>query len=157
MTDLGQKLLNTIEEHKAALRALDSSAVGVKPHPDKWSRKEILGHLIDSACNNHRRFMIVQFKDDMIFSGYAQDQWVEYQDYQNAEWSQLVDLWEHYNLHLVRVINNIPNGILYRENEEHNLHLVAFRPVPKEDKATMAYFIDDYIEHIHHHLRQILS
>ncbi|MBT8219489.1 MAG: hypothetical protein KJP00_06680, partial [Bacteroidia bacterium] len=112
---------------------------------------------IDSACNNHRRFMIVQFRDDMLFRGYAQDQWVEYQDYQNADWIHLVDLWVAYNRHIIRVINNIPRGILYRENDRHNLHLVAFRPVPQEERVTLSYFIDDYIEHIKHHLRQILD
>lgn len=157
MENLAERLTETISRTEEKLRSLASESVSHKPLPNKWSKKEILGHLIDSACNNHRRFMVVQFKDDMVFSGYAQDQWVEYQDYQNADWNELVDLWTSYNKHIVRVINNIPQGILFRENDRHNLHLVAFRPVPSDEKTTLAYFINDYIEHIEHHLTQILS
>ena len=157
MKNLSNKLLESVDKAKHQLLALKEEEVDIKPNPDKWSKKEILGHLIDSAANNHRRFMIAQFKDDLIFSGYAQDQWVEYQDYQNAEWQNLIDLWTAYNIHLARVIQYIPKGILYRPCEEHNLHLVAFKLVPETETTTLAYFVEDYINHLEHHIGQILS
>lgn len=155
--NLPTKLKDAIDRVADKLAAMDESMMALKPNPDKWSKKEILGHLIDSAAHNHRRFMVAQFRNDLIFDGYAQDQWVEYQDYQNADWSVLVNLFVSYNLHICNVIKNIPRGILQRPIDKHNLHLVAYRAVPETEPATLAYFIDDYIFHMEHHLKQILG
>lgn len=157
MENLAAKLRGVIGEAANNLSGLSDVSVADKPNPDKWSKKEILGHLIDSAANNHRRFMIAQTKNDLIFSGYAQDQWVEYQDYQHADWTELVSLFVAYNHHICRVIDNIPTGVLRRQLTDHNLHLVAFRTVPQGEPTSLAYFIDDYIGHIEHHLKQILG
>lgn len=157
MEDLAIKLKAVIESASDRLNGLSNEAVSSKPSPDKWSKKEILGHLIDSASNNHQRFMNAQFKNDLVFNGYAQDQWVEYQDYQNADWSEVVLLFLSYNLHLSRVIDNIPRGVLRRQLTDHNFHLIAFKTVPQGEATSLAYFIDDYINHIEHHLKQILS
>lgn len=157
MENLAIKLKSAIQSVSENLNSLSEEAVSAKSNPDKWSKKEILGHLIDSAANNHQRFMNAQFKNDLIFNGYAQDQWVDYQDYQNAEWAELVSLFVAYNLHLCRVIDNIPAGLLKRQITDHNFHLIAFQTVPKGEPTSLAYFIDDYISHIEHHLGQILK
>jgi len=75
---------------------------------DQWSSKQIIGHLIDSAANNHARFVLGQLKDDLVFPGYEQDRWVASQHYQEASWSQLVELWRAYNLHLAHVMSYVP-------------------------------------------------
>jgi len=157
LENLSIKLKSTIEAASESLRNLSEASVSAKPNPDKWSKKEILGHLIDSASNNHQRFMNAQFKNDLIFSGYAQDQWVDYQDYHHADWQELVSLFVAYNLHLCRVIDNIPAGVLRRQLTDHNFHLIAFKTVPKGEATSLGYFVDDYIGHIDHHLRQILG
>jgi len=112
LENLVTKLQTVIAGSSDALMSCTEELVSAKPNPDKWSKKEILGHLIDSAANNHRRFMIAQSQTNLIFSGYAQDQWVEYQDYQHAEWKELVTLFITYNKHVCRVIDNIPKGVL---------------------------------------------
>ena len=90
----------TIEAAHSRLSAI-SEAQSAKPRAeDHWSSKQILGHLIDSAANNHARFVLGQLKDDLIFAGYDQDGWVRTNHYQEAPWSQLVELWRSYNLHL---------------------------------------------------------
>ena len=157
MENLAVKLKSAIQAISDQLQDLSEEMVSIKPNPDKWSKKEILGHLIDSAANNHHRFMIAQFKDDLIFKGYAQDQWVDYQDYQSANWKEMVSLFVSYNLHLCRVIDNIPAGVLRRQIRDHNFHLIAFKTVPKGEPTSLGYFINDYIGHIEHHLGQILS
>ena len=73
-----------------------------------WSPKEVLGHLIDSAANNHQRFVRAQQADALTFPGYEQNQWVSSQGYQDADWAHLVALWTHLNLHLADVIARIP-------------------------------------------------
>ena len=88
------------------LATLDKAALTQKPAPQKWSRQEILGHLIDSAANNHQRFIRVQFEDTpTIF--YDQDNWVEYNYYNDLQITALVNLWVAYNRHLAEVIKKI--------------------------------------------------
>jgi len=123
--------------------------------PGKWSPKEIIGHLIDSASNNHQRFVRAQFKDDLIFDGYEQDDWVKVQNYQYEEWKQLVILWKSFNVHMLHVVTQIPHDMVVKKRTHHNLDQLAFKPIPKNEPATLEYFIIDYVEHLKHHLRQI--
>src|SRR5438105_216609 len=77
-----------------------------------WCAKQLLGHLIDSAANNQSRFVRAQLQDDLMFDGYAQEDWVRVQKYEQEAWVSLVDLWTNYNLHLLNVIENIPQEAL---------------------------------------------
>ncbi|MEM7356185.1 MAG: DinB family protein [Acidobacteriota bacterium] len=156
-SQLAADLEQTVQDAAPGLRALTDTAAGRRPQPDKWSAKEILGHLIDSACNNHRRFVRAQIEPDLVFSGYAQNEWVESQQYREADWGELVRLWLAYNLHLTRIIAVISEETLTRQRPKHNLHQMAWQPVPEDEPATLAYFIRDYVGHLQHHLEQIRS
>ena len=145
----------SIQAHYARLKDLPVAVVEKKPAPNKWSPKEIIGHLIDSACNNHRRFVQTQWKEKMVFDGYQQDKWVTAQAYQNANWQELLDLWHSYNLHICRIMENTSPEKLEKEVKEHNLHLVAMVTVPATESVSLGYFMKDYIFHIEHHLKQI--
>lgn len=135
-----------------------SEADASRPRSEgKWSRKEIVGHLIDSASNNHGRFVRAQFSDDLIFPTYDQDAWVRVQNYLRAPWSELVTLWTLYNLHLTRVIAAIPAEDRSRRRVCHNLLEVAFRAIPASEPATLEYLIQDYVVHLEHHLAQIFA
>ena len=138
------------------LRAISEDRASVRPAPGKWSAKEILGHLVDSASNNHQRFVRAQFTDDLVCDGYDQDVWVATQHYREAPWSELVSLWSSFNLHLARVIEGLPAEVRSRPRAKHNLDEIAFRPVPPEQSTTLDYFMADYVEHLRHHLAQIL-
>ncbi len=92
------------------LRAIDDTVASRKLTPDVWSVKEILGHLIDSASNNHQRFVRAQLAGELSFPGYEQNAWVVSQDYQRGHWRALVDLWVAYNHHLAHVIRRIPHA-----------------------------------------------
>ena len=139
------------------LRAIPEELASVRSAPGKWSAKEVLGHLIDSASNNHQRFVRAQFADDLVCAGYDQDAWVAAQHYQEAAWSELVSLWASLNLHLARVIEGSPAEARSRPRAKHNLDKVAFRPVPAEQPTTLEYFMADYVAHLKHHLAQILA
>src|ERR1044072_4938939 len=92
---------NTIDAATPRLLEI-SEADSAKPRAeDHWSSRQILGHLIDSAANNHARFVLGHLKEDLLFAGYDQDGWVKKNHYQQAAWSQIVELWRSYNLHLV--------------------------------------------------------
>src|SRR5437667_1705911 len=102
--------LKSILKNADNLRQIGDRAASVRPAPGKWSRKEILGHLVDSATNNHQRFVRASLDGSgLTFPGYLQDDWVRMQGYASAPWEQLVDLWAAYNQHLIRVISALPN------------------------------------------------
>ena len=137
------------------LRRVPDEEAARRPAPGKWSAKEIVGHLIDSASNNHQRFVRAQFQDDLIFTGYAQDNWVSSQGYQSAPWSELLDLWLAFNLHIARVMRAVPATIRLRKHARHNLDQLTWQKLPAGEPATLDDFMNDYVGHLHHHLRQI--
>ena len=124
---------------------------------EHWSSKQIIGHLIDSAANNHARFVLGQMKDDLVFPGYEQDRWVEIQHYQQAPWPQLVDLWRAYNLHLLHVMSWTAADKLNHGCTQHSLQDIAFKTVSTDEPATLGYLMKDYVVHLKHHLGQILG
>jgi hypothetical protein len=160
MVDYADDLRLTVTRAAATLLEIPEEVAGRRPaapagSPGKWSAKEIVGHLIDSASNNHQRFVRAQFQDDLIFPGYEQDAWVAAQHYQDAAWRDLVALWRDYNVHLARVMELVPAEIRLRERSRHNLHHLAWQPVPADRPATLDYFMRDYVGHLRHHLAQI--
>lgn len=134
---------------------MPESEANARLAPGKWSIQEIVGHLIDSAANNHARFVKAQFSDDLIFDGYDQEAWVANQNYAGAQWHDLIILWRQYNLHLDYLIKQIPDHVLTKERKQHSLDKIAWKTVPANEPSTLEYFIKDYIVHLKHHLGQI--
>ncbi|MEM7231640.1 MAG: DinB family protein, partial [Planctomycetota bacterium] len=88
-----------VERCTPALRELSTADAAASRGEGKWTRIQILGHLIDSAANNHQRFIRAQEStEELVFPKYEQDHWVSVQGYSGAEWSSVVSLWEQYNL-----------------------------------------------------------
>ena len=148
---------NTIVSATVRLRDIPEAQSSQKNSPDDWSAKETIGHLIDSAANNHQRFVRAQFTDDLVFPGYEQDQWVSSQNYRNESWPEVIQLWNAYNLHLVHVASAIPEDVLTKPRLHHTLDQIAFNLVDKNDPATLEYLIRDYLDHLRHHLNQIFA
>jgi hypothetical protein len=90
-----RQIIRAAEEELLKISEAESEA---RPAPDQWSAKEVLGHLIDSAANNHRRFVEAQWKENLVFAGYDQERWVAVQQYRGRPWPELVALWRAYNL-----------------------------------------------------------
>jgi len=148
------ELRTIIERESPRLLGASPDAVERRPAKGGWSAKEVLGHLIDSAAVNHQRFVRAQWQD-LVFAGYAQDDWVAAQNYQSAPWLELVALWREYNRQLARVMTAIPIDVRLREQRRHNLHEIAMKPIPADKPATLDYLMSDYVEHLQHHLKQI--
>ena len=153
--DFATDLETTVIETAHRLRRVPEADAARRPAPGKWSAKEIIGHLIDSASNNHQRFVRAQWQDDLIFTGYDQDAWVSSQAYQSAPWGELLDLWLAFNLHIARVMGAVPRDVRLRAHTRHNLDQLAWQKLPADAPATLDYFMRDYVGHLHHHLRQI--
>ncbi|MEL6592275.1 MAG: DinB family protein [Bacteroidota bacterium] len=155
--NISQRLEKIVARSAPLLNAYPIEKATQAIAPGKWSRIQLLGHLVDSASNNHQRFVRAQIQDNLVFVGYTQDQWVSLQDYQNADWPELVRFWESYNLHLARIIERIPIAVSEKAHLEHSLDRIAFRTIPQGEPASLAYFMMDYIDHLVHHLKQILG
>lgn len=148
-------LLTAVNDAVPRLTSIDTARSAQSPGPGKWSPREIIGHLIDSAHNNHGRFVRAQLSPDLVFPGYAQDDWVRLQGYGERDWAELVALWAAYNRHLVHVIERVAPDAADRPRREHNLDQIAFHPVSADTPATLGYFMADYVTHLEHHLLQV--
>ena len=155
MTQTHERLRAAITEAFPRLSTISDSDAATSPAPGKWSPKQVIGHLIDSASNNHQRFVRANFADDLIFPGYDQERWVELGRYAEAPWESLLMLWREFNLQIARVMEATPDAVASALRTRHNLHQLAWHPVPEDQPATLVYFMSDYVDHLEHHLRQI--
>ena len=145
MRETAESLRKTIREILPLLQNIGDDEASVRPLPDKWSKKEILGHLIDSACNNQQKFVRTMSEPHLDFVGYRQNFWVDSQKYNEADWDNLIDLWHAYNLHLAHVIENV--------NQENLANTIT---IENAGTFTLEFIMKDYVEHLKHHLSQIL-
>lgn len=155
MTHYTDDLVTSVERAASQLRDMPDDVASARPSPNAWSIKEIIGHLVDSAVNNHQRFIRGQFQGNLIFTGYAQEEWVAAQDYNTAPWPVLLDLWKTYNLHLARVMKLAPESVRLAPHAEHNLDAILLHPPGPGQPATLDHLMADYVEHLKHHLHQI--
>ncbi len=147
----------TIDAATPRLLKLSESESEAALSANGWSSKQTIGHLIDSAANNHARFVLAQLKDDLLFAGYEQDGWVRVQQYQKASWPQLVELWRAYNVHLLHVMSCVSKEKLTNRCTQHSLQTIAFETVDEKKPVTLEYLMKDYVVHLKHHLSQVFG
>lgn len=155
MNDPWNTLRETIIRARPRLLAISDAAASLAPAPGKWCHKEVIGHLLDSANNNLARFIRLQATDHLFFEPYAQEDWVRAQAYAQADWSELVELWMSYNLHISRVMELVPHEARFRPRKEHRPLGSTYAPLPNDGLPTLDWLMRDYVEHLRHHLRQI--
>jgi DinB superfamily len=143
MQSIALQLETIIKEHITALEALPENKMNKKPSPAKWSKKEILGHMIDSAQNNIRRFIVTQYEENPTIV-YSQDKWVAISNYQHYDLPDLISLWYFLNKHIAFILKNIPEEIAQRKCQTEDLH-------------TIEWLAGDYLKHLRHHVHQVLE
>jgi hypothetical protein len=146
MKDIAHEIRIIVDEVSDLLSRMKPDRVSAKDRPDEWSKKEILGHLIDSAANNHQRFVRASCNAAATFPVYDQNDWVRIQRYNESEWAGLVALWSAYNRHLSDVIERIPEGALSSPCN-----------TGKEEPVPLEFVIRDYLRHLRHHVNEILE
>lgn len=142
--ELIQNFNTTISSFAADMADLDETQAGLPLAPGKWSRKQILGHLIDSASKNHQRFVRAAASESVSLPGYDQEFWVATQKYSELEWKTLLAFWKGYNYHLLHVLKSLPDDAF-----KHRLKIGDGPEISLADLAA------DYLRHLQHHLRQI--
>ena len=146
MIEVAGELRDEVDAVLPRLRRMAEADVSRDRGPGKWMKKEILGHLIDSAANNHQRFVRAPAADPFVGPGYDQNAWVAANRYRERPWSELVDLWAGLNRHLAHVIAGVP-----AEKLQTRCLIGDSQPAPLER------WIRDYVRHLKHHLAQIVD
>ncbi len=144
MTNRTDELRQIIADYYPRFQGISSEDYKARPLPHKWSKKEILGHLIDSAQNNIQRFIRGQYEDNPYLM-YGQDDWVSLNNYQKKDETELIELWKLLNLQITHIWDAMP---------EENLSLPCR---VAGDQVTIQWHVDDYTEHLKHHLKQIFG
>jgi DinB superfamily len=144
MKELSEQLARAVEIAEPILRNVSEPESNTPALKGGWSRKQVIGHLIDSASNNHQRFVRASLQGSLDFPGYDQDGCVRVQAVQSASWPLLVTLWANYNFYLAHVIAHIPADKLE----------VQCR-IGEDEPVTLKFLAEDYLTHLIHHLSQI--
>jgi hypothetical protein len=144
MKELSEKLLGAIDAAEPRLRAISSEESAQPIRASGWSRKQVMGHLIDSASNNHQRFVRAALQPSLEFPRYDQDGNVRVQAPQEADWVLLVSLWASYNRYLAHIIARLPAA-----------KLDTICRIGDGEPVTLSFLALDYLRHMLHHLRQI--
>ena len=146
MKNVVNELRSIVTEFADRLNTIAPEELALKTNPQKWSRKEVIGHLIDSAQNNLRRFVVGQY-DQTANIIYDQDFWVRANDYQSMKAEEIILLWKLLNERICVVLTNMPDDVLKRE-----LNTGKDTPEPH----SLEWFAADYVKHMKHHLNQVI-
>jgi hypothetical protein len=141
MHEVADSLLAAMARTAAKFQRMSDQEACAPLRNGGWSRKQVIGHLIDSASNNHQRFVLLMLNPQVTHPGYEQDGWVTSQRYQERPWTELLALWAAYNTHLAHVIRSAPQNTLANE-----CRIAGGAPV------TLEFLMRDYIVHLEHHL-----
>lgn len=139
-----EDLVNTVDEWLPILQAVSINVAANRPARGKWSPREIMGHLIDSAINNNVRFIRTQLVSLLEIPAYEQEFWVKGQAWQYHDWQELLSTWSNLNKHLALVIRAIPVKALQHQCK-----------IGQNDPVTLLFLIEDYVLHLKHHLQQV--
>jgi hypothetical protein len=144
MEHVSAELARVVDAAEIQLRQVSEEESGRPVLAGGWSRKQVLGHLIESASNNHQRFVRAALADALEFPAYDTPGSVRVAAVDSAAWGMLVDLWASYNRYLAHVIRHLP-----AEKLEVVCRIGSNRPV------TLRYLAEDYVAHLVHHLDQM--
>ncbi len=143
-SDSAAALRQAVDDALPMLQGAGDARTSVHPAHGKWCAREVLGHLIDSACNNHRRFVLGSAGQTLRWDGYEQDHWVGSQQYATERWLDLVALWAAYNRHLAHVMAvTTPATAAYEATSSDGR------------QVSVGFLMSDYVRHLEHHLVQI--
>jgi hypothetical protein len=147
MENITTELQEIVTSFSTKIKVIKTDEFNAKPNPEKWSKKEVLGHLIDSAHNNLRRFVVGQYEQEPNIV-YDQDFWVSANDYQEMKDADVIALWQLLNERIIAILTNMPV-----ENYDRTCNTGKISP----SIHTVQWIAADYVKHLKHHLNQIIA
>jgi len=139
--ELSARLAAVLRSAMPWLVTISEAEASVPEREGKWSAKQVMGHLIDSAVNNLGRIVRLQIEPGLSLPGYEQMAWVNLQHYAEREWAQVLALWFALNEQVAWTIAHVERARL------------ANRGVVAGEPLTLGFLIEDYVAHMEHHLR----
>lgn len=146
MQQITNELRQILESTIPQLVEIPESEISRRSAPGRWTKKEVLGHLTDSAHNNYRRFLCAQYEQPVPVIHYDQDFWVEANQYEKMSTAELILLWKLMNERIIAVLDHMPAD---------NYTKVADTGKEEKELHSMSFLAGDYIRHMKHHLGQI--
>lgn len=144
MIEVADELRREIESWSPRLHGITEADAARDRGTGKWVKKEILGHLIDSAANNHQRFVRARVGDPFAWPGYDQNAWVSVHAYRSRPWTELLEIWSAMNRQVAHAIASIPPA-----------SLATRCAIGDNEPVTLEWLIRDYVQHLRHHLTQL--
>jgi hypothetical protein len=148
MQKIAAELHQIIDDFTTRFSTIRDEDFAVKPQPNKWSKKEVLGHLIDSAHNNLRRFITGQYEPSPPHIIYDQDFWVNTNSYNSSKKEDVIVLWRLMNERICTVLETMP---------EKNHSKLCNTGKDSEQLHSLHFLAEDYVKHLKHHINQIIS
>ncbi len=148
MKEVVSELNQIVDAFVLKFNSISEDEFSAKPLPDKWSKKEVLGHLIDSALNNHRRFVCGQYESAPPKILYDQDFWVKANDYQHSKKEEVILMWKLMNKKICDTLSAMP---------EQNYSRLCNTGRETEQLHSIEWLAIDYVKHLKHHLNQIIA
>jgi hypothetical protein len=147
MKQVSKNILTTIYQFIKGLNNPDNFPIDweTRPAPDKWSKKEIMGHLCDSAMVNLQRFIRCTFEENFKLV-YEQDEWVKAQHYQELTIDEVLQLWKMLNLQIIHVLDQYPPERMQAKCDNSKVDTSLH---------TVEWLAQDYLQHLQHHLSQV--
>ena len=141
---------NTIRQLTSAVNDLLKTDIqsinwNYKAAPEKWAKKEIIGHLIDSAQVNLQRFVRCTYEEGFKLV-YDQVEWVNANHYHDADINDLLSLWRLLNRQIIRILERYPANRLQVKCDTSKLTVGL---------NTVEWLAEDYVVHLEHHLSQV--
>jgi len=140
------EIREVVDREVPILQNIPESVLTERRNSQNRTIKQLLGHLVDSAANNHQRIVRLQYNSHLVFPDYTQDNdlWISLQDYQHADWPDLIQLWKYYNLHIIQIIRSVDPTTL--ENDWDDF---------EGNRVTLHQMIEGYPKHLRLHIDQI--
>jgi len=138
------RLKQIVAKAPSLLMAISPAEAERQGAAGKWSKKQELGHLVDSACNNHQRIVRAQVEEQPSLANYDGDRWVALHNYQAMDWGEIIESWRVMNQQLIRAAS-----IITPQSANRKLTVGGGNPL------TLGFLVDDYVDHLRHHLRHI--
>jgi hypothetical protein len=146
LTHVAQEFRSRLKAIRGALMTVSPSIADTPWREGGWTRKQILGHLLDSAANNRQRFVRAATEGAYTGPKYAQEAWVAAHGYAEQSWDDLLRWWMAEHEILMAVVDRIP-----AERFDSLCH------VGDDEAVTLRFLIEDYVRHQVHHFEQITA